>query len=90
MPLWYDPIATLLFQALLIAFAIGSVDLAEDFIKRWIGKDGQPQAFAAGVNIEIPEKAIYFPTCQLNIHILRGGGVRVGCLSGRGGGWVGR
>jgi hypothetical protein len=53
MPLWYDPIATLLFQALLIAFAIGSVDLAEDFIKRWIGKDGQPQAFAAGVNIEI-------------------------------------
>jgi hypothetical protein len=70
----YDPIATLLFQALLIAFAIVSVDLAEDFIKRWTGKDAQPQAYAAGVNIEIPEKAIYFSTCQLNIHILRGGG----------------
>jgi hypothetical protein len=43
-----SPFATLLFQALLIAFAIGSVDLAEDFIKRWIGKDAQPQAFSAG------------------------------------------
>ncbi len=89
MPLRYDPNATSLFQALLVAVAIGSVDLAEDFIKRWIGKDAQPQAFAAGLNIEILEKVIYFSTCQLNIHILRGVGEGWE-LPDREGGGVGR